>query len=254
MNTINEKKKAITAISEGKNKEFFKSLPFGFLQIFAEGDADGDGDNNDGDKDGDQDSSQSNSDKDNSNSNKDGESSSDENLKNNKSKTFTQDEVNAIAAKEAKKAQEAFLKKLGVKDFSSAKEGLDKFKEIQDSNKTDAEKQAATLKLLEEEKETYTSENSKLKAQVSAMKAGVKPDSIDDVVILANNLISDDTDMDKAIAKVLKRYPSFKVDAEENDDDGSNKNKKPKFSNGDHKNEDKQSDSDKWKAAFNWNG
>src|SRR5690606_3746999 len=37
-------------------------------------------------------------------------------------KGFTQDDVNAIAAREAKKAQEALLKKLGIEDFDNAKE------------------------------------------------------------------------------------------------------------------------------------
>jgi hypothetical protein len=43
-------------------------------------------------------------------------------------KTFTQDEVNSIAAKEAKKAQEKFRKQLGFDDFKNAKDGFSKYK------------------------------------------------------------------------------------------------------------------------------
>ena len=40
--------------------------------------------------------------------------------------TFTQEQVNGIASKEAKKAQEKLLRDLGVEDFESAKDGLAK--------------------------------------------------------------------------------------------------------------------------------
>ena len=44
-------------------------------------------------------------------------------------KTFTQDDVNSVAAKEAKKAQEKLLKQLGITDFENAKEGMQKFQQ-----------------------------------------------------------------------------------------------------------------------------
>lgn len=55
-------------------------------------------------------------------------------------KTFTQEEVNGLAAKEAKKAQEKIFKSLGFEDVKSAKDGLEQLKEWQDSQKTEAEK------------------------------------------------------------------------------------------------------------------
>ncbi|HEO2443788.1 TPA: hypothetical protein VAP34_001989 [Streptococcus agalactiae] len=157
-------------------------------------------------------------------------------------KLFKQEEVNNIAAKEAKKAQEKLLKQLGVSDFKSAKEGLDRLKEIQDSQKTEAEKQAELLKEFETNNQTLTSENETLKAQISAMKAGVKADSVADVVTLAQNLLSDDTDMAAAIQKVVEKYPHFaEQDQEETE--------KPHFTNGQHQ---KQSPTelDAWTAAF----
>src|SRR5690625_276890 len=41
-------------------------------------------------------------------------------------KTFTQEDVNNIATKEARKAQEKVFKELGIEDFENAKEGLDR--------------------------------------------------------------------------------------------------------------------------------
>src|SRR5690554_5439248 len=135
-------------------------------------------------------------------------------------KLFTQEDVNRIAAREAKEAQEKLLKQLGIEDFESAKEGLQKFREWQEAQKTEAEKQAERLKKLEESNQT-------LKAQLAALEAGVNPDSVADVVILAKNMMSDDLDMKGAIQKVLEKYPHFKASAKEE--------QKPTFTTGEHK-------------------
>lgn len=159
-------------------------------------------------------------------------------------KTFTQDDVSGIVAKEAKKAQEKLLKQLGVEDFNSAKEGLAKLKEYQDAQKTESEKQAEKLKRLEESYNATSSENESLKAQLSALKAGVNAESINDVVVLAKTLVNDEVDMDTAIGQVIEKYPHFaqKQVAEEQN--------KPSFTQGEHKKE-QVSELDKWKAAFN---
>src|SRR5690606_25432631 len=62
---------------------------------------------------------------------------------------FYQEDINNIVARKVKKAQEKMLKQLGIEDFQSAKEGLQKFREWQDAQKTEAEKQAERLKELE---------------------------------------------------------------------------------------------------------
>lgn len=55
-------------------------------------------------------------------------------------KTFTQEDVNALLKKEKESAKKALLKELGVEDAKSAKEGLEKYKEILEKDKTDAQK------------------------------------------------------------------------------------------------------------------
>lgn len=159
-------------------------------------------------------------------------------------KTFSQDDVNSIAAKEAKKAQEKLLKQLGIEDFNSAKEGLQKFKEWQESQKSEAEKQAEQLKQLETNFSKTQSENDTLKSQLSAMKAGVNVESIEDVVTLAKNLVSDEVDMDQAIEKVLEKYPHFKQQEQPKPED-----KKPSFSAGQHQKQP-ASEMDNWLNAF----
>lgn len=161
------------------------------------------------------------------------------------SKTFSQDDVNNIAAKEAKKAQEKLLKQLGVEDFNSAKEGLTKLREYQESQKTEQEK--LNERLTSYESQAKESENTifSLKAENAAIKAGITEEkNLNAVITLAKTKVSDDVDITKAIEMVVEEFPHFKGVVEEQQE-----NPKPTFSNGTHQ---KQTitEADKWKAAF----
>lgn len=161
-------------------------------------------------------------------------------------KTFTQDDVNGIVGKEVKKAQEKFLKSLGIEDFNSAKDGMEKFRAWQESQKTDSEKQAELLKRHEADLNTFKTENSNLKAQLSATSQGVKADSLNDVITLANSLVTDEVDINKAIETVLTKYPHFKGEGAPNTD------RKPQFSHP-NINNTPPSSADLWLNAFNRN-
>src|SRR5690625_3026862 len=139
--------------------------------------------------------------------------------------TFSQEDVNNIVARESKKAQEKLLKQLGIEDFDNAKEGFQKFQEWQESQKTEVEKKAEQLEKLQSENESKDTTINQLQAQLSALKTGVIADSVEDVVALAKNYVSDDVDMDTAIKQVIEKYPHFaKAEQEE----------KPNFTTGQH--------------------
>ncbi|MFE5392853.1 hypothetical protein, partial [Bacillus thuringiensis] len=157
-------------------------------------------------------------------------------------KLLPQSDVNNLIAKETKRAQEKLLKQLGVEDFKSAKEGLAKFQEWQESQKTEAEKMADSLKDYETKYNTVSSENESLKAQISAMKLGVNADSVPDVVALAKNYVSDEVDMNAAMQMVVEKYPHFKEQQQE-------ETPQPKFTNGEHKKQP-SSELEAWAAAF----
>ena len=140
-------------------------------------------------------------------------------------KLFRQEDVNNIVAREAKKAQEKLLKELGIDDFDNAKEGLQKFREWQESQKTEQEKQQEKLQELQTNNETLASENANLKAQLAGVKQGVKADSVEDVIALAERLVNDETTIDDAIKQVIEKYPQFAQDEEE---------QKPNFTQGNH--------------------
>jgi len=124
-------------------------------------------------------------------------------------KTFTQDEVTGLVAKEAKKAQEKIFKSLGFDDIKSAREGLQQLKEWKDSQKSEAEKQSEALATKEKELEAALSSQRLLEAKLSALTLGVNAESVDDVITLSNRLVSDDVSIEDAIGQVLQKYPQF---------------------------------------------
>jgi hypothetical protein len=121
----------------------------------------------------------------------------------------TQQDVNNIVARETKKAQEKLLKEFGFEDFEGAKDGIEKYRQHLESQKSEGEKQTEALQKATNKNDELTKENDSLKSQLSALKAGVSPDSLDDVIALAQNYLSDDVGFEDAIKKVVEKYPQF---------------------------------------------
>nr|DAI29147.1 MAG TPA: Major capsid protein [Caudoviricetes sp.] len=140
-------------------------------------------------------------------------------------KTFTQEEVTGLVAKESKKAQEKIFKDLGFENFKSAKEGLQQLKEWKDSQKSEAEKQSEALAVKEKELELALSDKKNLEAKLSALTLGVNAESVDDVITLSARLVTDEVSIEDAIGQVLQKYPQF-GHAEQTEE------KKPTFSVG----------------------
>lgn len=212
------------------------------IQFFSDNPDGGQGNEN---KDGGQAGEQNTEVKDNKQDNQD-QSSGNENL-------FTQEDVNNVVARETRKVEERLLKKLGVKDAKDAKDALEKYNQMKQEQLSDQERITQENSTLKTENQDYQTKVAQLETQIAVLKADVNPESADDVVVLANNLVNDDTDIEQAIAKVLEKYPHFKKEAtvvEENKDDNQQQNPKPKFSTGDHKDDGKVGEDEVWKNAF----
>lgn len=181
--------------------------------------------------------------------NKDNKGSNDD-KGNTDTKTFTQEDVNAIATKEARKAQEKLLKQLGVKDMKSAKEGLAQFKRMQEEQMSDAEKAQKRAKELEATTQEQQETIETLNAKVAALSHDVDPDSLEEVIILAKAQVNEDTDINEAVKKIVEKFPSFKKQVEETNSGTDEAKKKPKFTTGEHNGGNKDSTEDLWKQAF----
>ena len=126
-------------------------------------------------------------------------------------KTFTQEDVNALLKKEKESAKKALLKELGVEDSKSAKEGLAKYKEILEKDKTETQKAQDTANAAEKAKQEAEKRALLAEAKVEVLSAGCKPEYLEDVITLALRKVSDDKDL-AAVVKEMKeesKYSAF---------------------------------------------
>lgn len=126
-------------------------------------------------------------------------------------KTFTQEEVNRLLKSEKESAKKSLLKELGVDDAKTAKEGLEKYREILDKDKTDAER--AKEGLAAEAKAKGEAEKRALlaEAKVEALSAGCNPSYLDDLITLATVRVTEDKDLSTVIREMKEdqKYKTF---------------------------------------------
>ena len=95
-----------------------------------------------------------------------------------------------------------FVKSLGVEDTDKLKQYVNSAKKAEQDGMTELEKVnttlTATTKALAEEKEARTMAEAKL----SAIKAGVKPELVDDVVLIAKTKVTSEKTIDAVIAEM----------------------------------------------------
>lgn len=115
-------------------------------------------------------------------------------------KTFTQEEVNKMIKDRVAREKKGQL----------SKEELKAYQEWKESQKTEAQKQSEALTNAEAKAKAEEERANTLEAKVTCLSKGVLAGSVDDVVILAKAMVSDDVTMDQAVDKVLEKYPSFK--------------------------------------------
>ncbi len=110
---------------------------------------------------------------------------------------------------EKKKAVDAYLESLGV-DNNELGNIVKKHKEEEEKNKTDLEKKndelAKIMKELKKERELRLS----AEAKVTAYTMGVKPELLDDFVVIAKSKVTSQNDIASVIAE-MKDSPSGKV-------------------------------------------
>lgn len=176
-------------------KEMFK-IP---MQYFAEDDkdddkADGDGGTNNGSNDSSNDGNNNDGNK-NSAGSKEGEK---------KEKTFSQEQVNRMMAKEKNQGRNAVYNELGINP-KDAKQ-IESVKAYLESQKTDAQKEAEK-QIAADTAVKEAEERAKLaEAKAEAMMLGIKPQFVEDAVTLALSK-SDDRDIKSVLSEFKTKYP-----------------------------------------------
>lgn len=120
-------------------------------------------------------------------------------------KTFTQAEVDKMIKDRLAREKKNQL----------PKEELEAYKAWKESQKTEEEKKNEALSNAEKARIAAEEKAAALEAKVTALSKGVKSDSVDDVVILAKALVTDEVTIEQAIDEVLEKYPSFKGEQQE---------------------------------------
>ena len=115
-------------------------------------------------------------------------------------KTFTQADVDKLIKERIARERKNQL----------PKEELKAYQEWKESQKTEEEKKNEAL--TNAEKARVAAEERALLAEtkVTCLSKGVIATSVDDVVILAKAMVTDEVTIEQAIDKVLEKYPSFK--------------------------------------------
>lgn len=115
-------------------------------------------------------------------------------------KTFTQADVDKLIQERVARERKNQL----------SKEELKAYNEWKESQKTEEEKKNEALSNAEKARVAAEERATALEAKVTCLSKGVVATSVDDVVILAKAMVTDEVTIEQAIDKVLEKYPSFK--------------------------------------------
>ena len=189
------------------------------LQFFGDDGEDNNQNQGEDSKDGDQNPNNSG---DNTNSN--GENGKDE------TKTYTNAELQRMMAKEKKQGKSAgkteLMKELGIDNLDDFKSSLEDFKKYQESQKTEAEKANEKITKATNEKASAEKRAELAEAKVEAMKNGVNPQFVDDVITLALAKKQDGEDLSDVIESMKESHKMFFGTNTEDDGTGNNINGK----------------------------
>lgn len=126
-------------------------------------------------------------------------------------KTFNQDQVNAMMANEKRTARNALLRELGyeVKEGAKASEVIAQVKSILDAGKTQQQLDQEARTKAEADKTAAESKAAALQAQVDVMKAGVKPEYVEDAITMLLPRVTEEKPLSKLLEEYKTKYPTW---------------------------------------------
>lgn len=126
-------------------------------------------------------------------------------------KSYTQEQLNAMMANEKRTARQAILKELGfdIKDDKSFKDTLKSIKATLDAGKTQSQLDAEAKAAAETARDEAEAKANKLEMKVAALAAGVNPEYLDDIIVLAQSKVSDTLPVEKVMEEFKTKYPTF---------------------------------------------
>ena len=137
-------------------------------------------------------------------------------------KTFTQEDLNRIAAQEKRQGVSSVLKTLGFESEDDAKAFVEKYRQAEDDKKDDLEKAQESLKSANTARAEAEAKADAFEKELSAIKAGVPAEHAGDVVLLAKAKAVDGKSFEDALEEVKKAHPSLFESTEGSSGTGGN--------------------------------
>ena len=123
-------------------------------------------------------------------------------------KTYTQAQVNVMLANEKRQGKQAILRALGIKDVN---EGKSKMQQQQQTNQQQLDEENQAAQLLSNARQAQINAEARAQAaerKLSVLKAGVRPEFVDDVVYIATGKATDAEDFEEVVT-AMKETHSF---------------------------------------------
>ena len=140
-------------------------------------------------------------------------------------KTFTQEDLNRIAAQEKRQGASSILKALGFESEEKAKEYLEAKRKEDDEKKDDLQKAKDAEAAANTAKAAAEAKAALLEKRFKVVSMGVSADKADDIVTLATAKAVDGKTFEDAVEDLKKTYPElFKGKQEERRGTGSGGN------------------------------
>lgn len=134
-------------------------------------------------------------------------------------KRFTQDEVNKLMSREKRKGRASLLRELGLNPED--KDAVSGLKKLLEEHQTDSEKKDKNLKDAQNTAAKETSRANAAERKLSVLMAGCQKEYVEEVTTLAAAKVDEDTDFDKALEEVKKKFPTFFGDGTQDTGTGS---------------------------------
>ncbi len=133
------------------------------------------------------------------------------------SKTYTQEEVDALCAKEKRQGKNSVLKALGLQSVDQGKAAIEAAQKAANANKTAEEVAAEALNAEKTARSKAESDLTVAQRTIAVMKAGFKPEYVDDVVAIASRKVTEDKDFDAVIEDMKKTHQFYLVEQKKED-------------------------------------
>lgn len=146
---------------------------------------------------------------------------------------YTQEQINTMMANEKRTARQALLKSLGIelKEGEKYEDAIKRVKGTLDAGKTQAQLDAEAKTKAEGERDEANKKVSALETKVAALSAGVKPESLDDVITLAQAQVFAGKTLEDALKELKEKYPVLFGESDKNNGTGNSTNPPRKGAN-----------------------